>query len=170
MRLVVFAAVGIVGAGAVFAQDMGSAAQSESAQPGPPGRYAIVPAGEGFVRLDTQTGMVSHCGRQEGHWRCEPAVESSGEVFAALESLDEKLVALGEQVGDLSVEIARLRQRTETLEKATIRSDEAKLSPTEQEEMDRVLRFTDQVMRRLFGMAAEMKRAEDTGKKNGPTQ
>ena len=30
---------------------------------------------DGFVRLDTQTGAVSHCGRREGVWFCEKLIE-----------------------------------------------------------------------------------------------
>jgi hypothetical protein len=36
-----------------------------------PGRYSMIPAGEGFLRLDTESGAVSLCSRKSIGWACE---------------------------------------------------------------------------------------------------
>ncbi len=35
------------------------------------GRYTMTPSGEGMLRLDTQTGAVSHCMQDTGRWVCK---------------------------------------------------------------------------------------------------
>lgn len=160
MRMILIAAAaGLALSLTAAAQSNGPAPGSTPPAAGPPGRYAIAPAGDGFVRLDTQTGTVSHCGRREGAWLCEPAVESSGEIFSAMQAMNERLGMLAEEVSGLSAEVAKLRQRTDGLEATALRADN-KLTAEEQQEMEKVLGFTDQLMRRLFGMVAEMKRSE----------
>ena len=57
----------------------------------PANRFAVQPSDDGFIRLDTQTGAVSHCGRRAGVWFCEKLVEDQtalekriDAVFAAI--------------------------------------------------------------------------------------
>ena len=38
----------------------------------PQGRYTMSPVDNGFVRLDTETGAMSLCGRRDAKWVCEP--------------------------------------------------------------------------------------------------
>jgi len=61
-----------------------AAAQDVSA-----GRYAMHPAGEGFLRLDTVTGAVSHCQKKES-WVCVP-------VEGATDTDREKIVSLEQE-------------------------------------------------------------------------
>src|SRR5882757_10645810 len=55
----------------------------------PASRYAVQPSDDGFIRLDTQTGAVSHCGRRAGVWFCEKLVEDQ----TALEKRIDELAA-----------------------------------------------------------------------------
>lgn len=153
MRIILLAAVSLLVCGSALAQ--GSAPP-----PGLPGRYAIAPAGEGFVRLDTQTGTVSHCERQQGQWLCEPAVESSGEIFSALTGLNHGLANLTEATGSLWEEIEALKRRADAIEATALRKSDAKLTASEEKELDQILGVSDQMMRRLYGLVAAIKRAE----------
>jgi hypothetical protein len=78
------------------------------------GRYQLAPGAEGFVRLDTRTGAMSHCTRQEGVWRCQPVIEETGLLAAELDALSAKvdglaaaLAALGARVDGLVAGVDR---------------------------------------------------------------
>jgi hypothetical protein len=137
----------------------GALAQAQGSAPPAPGRYAIVPAGDGFVRLDTQTGLVSQCERRDGQFMCQPALESSGEVFSTLAGFGQRLDAMKDEVSRLSSEAAALKAKVEEVDRTTLKLPE-KLSPEEQAEVDRSSSVTDQMLRRLFTLVAAMKRAE----------
>ena len=51
------------------------------------GRYAVQPSADGFIRLDTETGAVSHCGRREGVWFCEKLVEDQTALKSGIDAL-----------------------------------------------------------------------------------
>lgn len=67
------------------------------AQDGQPPRYSLTPAGEGFLRLDSSTGAVSHCVLRDGNWVCQ--------------SVADDRVALQEEIDRLSRENAELKAR-----------------------------------------------------------
>jgi hypothetical protein len=72
------------------------------AQEGAPLRYTITPTGEGFVRLDTETGTTTHCSQSEGVWRCDPPVYGESELEARLAALNDKIDALGRDLAALA--------------------------------------------------------------------
>ncbi len=52
------------------------------------GRYTMSPAdGGGFIRLDTETGQMSHCLRREGDWACREMGDSAGGLGVEIERL-----------------------------------------------------------------------------------
>src|SRR4051794_32698283 len=59
----------------------------------PGGRYAVQPSADGFIRLDTETGAVSHCGRREGVWFCEKLVEDQTALERRIAELATRLDA-----------------------------------------------------------------------------
>lgn len=77
-------------------------------------RYNITPSDGGFVRLDTQTGTVSHCLMRDGTWICEPAEEvgrtadAVAELIALVDSLTGRLDRLSDQIERLQAQIDRL--------------------------------------------------------------
>jgi hypothetical protein len=68
----------------------------------PGGRYAVQPSDDGFVRLDTQTGAVSHCGRREGVWFCDKLVEDQTALEKRVEELAARLDVLAGKVDALA--------------------------------------------------------------------
>ena len=68
----------------------------------PASRYAVQPSDDGFIRLDTQTGAVSHCGRRAGVWFCEKLVEDQTALERRLEELAARVDALSKQVDALA--------------------------------------------------------------------
>ena len=83
-------------------------ALAQDAKPGP-GRYAIEPSMDGFIRLDTTTGAVSHCNRREGVWHCDVIVEDAAGLSA-------EIGKLSAEVARLAGEVADLRSRVEVLQ------------------------------------------------------
>ena len=76
-------------------------------QPATAGRFLLTSdSNQGFVRLDTKTGAVSHCGQQDGTWFCEPLAEAG---------LTAELAALNDKVADLSAGLERLSARVDDL-------------------------------------------------------
>jgi hypothetical protein len=68
----------------------------------PGGRYAVQPSDDGFIRLDTETGAVSHCGRREGVWFCEKLVEDRTALERRIDALAARLDALTRAVAGLA--------------------------------------------------------------------
>jgi hypothetical protein len=68
----------------------------------PDSRYAVQPSDDGFIRLDTQTGAVSHCGRREGVWFCEKLVEDQTALERQIDALTARVDALSKEVDALA--------------------------------------------------------------------
>lgn len=127
-------------------------ALAEDAAPGA-GRYAIQPSDDGFVRLDTESGAVSHCTRTDGVWRCEAVADDK----AALES---KVEALSAEVEALTAELDRLRTELADLKGVETDKPKAELSPENEKEFDRAMGFAERLMKRFFEMVHDLKGEE----------
>ena len=77
------------------------AALAQEARPGS-GRYAIEPSIDGFIRLDTTSGAVSHCSRREGVWHCDVIVDDTTGLSAQIEKLTAEVARLVGEVADAS--------------------------------------------------------------------
>lgn len=120
------------------------------------GRYTMVPAEGGFVRLDTETGSVSHCRRGDAAagsvWQCAPIPE---DVIAKPEAEEP-----GDEVAALRREVADLRARLDTVERRAVVSAPAARGSGDPE-MDRAMNFSEELMRRFFGLVREFKQDVD---------
>ena len=121
-----------------------------------PGRYTMVPAEGGFVRLDTETGTVSHCRRGDAStgsvWTCAAIPEN-------VLSRPDPATALAGKVDALEREVAGLRTRLDDVEGGLKARATAELSGDP--ELDKALNFSEELMSRFFGMVREMKREDD---------
>ncbi|WEK51803.1 MAG: hypothetical protein P0Y66_07450 [Candidatus Kaistia colombiensis] len=152
-------------AGLAHAQSAETAQSSQTAPVSPAsdsagvGRYTMVPAEGGFVRLDTQTGTVSHCRRGDAAagsvWTCAAIPEN------VLSSPD-PTVALSGKVDALEREVATLRGRLDAVDGELKAKGIARSSGDP--ELDRALNFSEELMNRFFGMVREMKREADGDK------
>jgi hypothetical protein len=110
------------------------------------GRYSFNPVADGVLRLDTRTGQVSHCSRNDAGWACNVVP-------------DERLA--------LETEIARLQGENATLKKELLgrglpvpgvsgpsggKSGERSSSSPSDAEVDKVISFLEKVWRRLVEM------------------
>ena len=67
-------------------------AAAEEKEPVP--RYRFSASGDGFVRLDSQTGEVSYCAPRTAGWACQPAADERAALEAEVARLADANVAL----------------------------------------------------------------------------
>ncbi|WP_018182083.1 hypothetical protein [Kaistia granuli] len=140
-------------------QPPAAASPSPAAEAAPrAGRYTMVPAEGGFVRLDTETGDVSHCQRgaatEGGVWRCAAIPEN------VLAKPAPAAAPPGGDVAELRRQVETLRARIDEIERRT----EPKAQLSGDPELDRAMNFSEELMRRFFGMVRELKQDADQGR------
>ena len=113
-----------------------------------PGRYALGPSKDGFVRLDTRTGAVSHCSPTDGVWRCDPLPQET--------AMTTRLNALSAEVEKLSAALAALDARVAGL--APIGVPTATMQPPSSGTRVSV---AGQAIRRLFDAVRRLKHGEE---------
>jgi hypothetical protein len=146
------------------------------------GRYTLMPMSGGFVRLDTQTGVVSHCADRGNGWACY--------------ALPEEHVALDKEIGRLQAENEKLKAQLAAPDSALSgkaqkafpkaessrpgepgtagpkadgrKSADANRNSIEiplpsDRDMDRVMSFVERAWRRLVEMAARVQREQSGG-------
>jgi len=143
------------------------------------GRYALSPAGDGVLRLDTRTGAVSTCVNSGAGWACY--------------AVPDERAAMDSEIGRLQADNDRLRADNEKLKKElaereptvsgkieeplpksdSLKKSEPKVAEGERKieiplpsdrDMDRVMSFLEQAWRRLIEMANRLQRDTNSGK------
>ena len=154
--MAVTAALLAIGGGLVAAQ---SAPDSEN------GRYTMSPIPEGKLRLDTRTGTVSTCTRNDAGWACYAvpderlALEAEiGRLQAEVEKLKTELAA-GPSV---SGKIEEALPKSDSLKKAEpkVAEENRRIEiplPSDQD-VDRVMSLLERAWRRLMDMANRMQK------------
>ncbi|MHA7773982.1 hypothetical protein [Roseibium sp. M-1] len=174
IRTTLFAAL-IAGASALALLTAGATAQdkiapedAEVASEGRPDRYSMVAVEGDILRVDRQNGTVSICRKQNEDWRCNP-VPLAEDAYLA-------------EINDLAGEVDRLTARVKELESGTgepgrqlppgsaldrdkpegpVEEKSPELTE-EDEELEKVLTFTESAMRRFFGMVRDLKKDFET--------
>lgn len=100
-------------------------------------RFTFERSGEGFVRLDTQSGDISVCSESHGQMVCKLATDEEAFFRTEIEALQNKL--------------EKLAARVEDLEKHASQDPNI---PTD-EEFERSLGFMETFLRRFFGIVRE---------------
>lgn len=147
------------------AQDSISQADAEAASEGTPDRYSLVAVDGEILRVDRQNGTVSICRERNDAWRCNP-VPLAEEAYLA-------------EISELAGEVDRLSARLEQLESGDGAPDRqlppgsaldrperdkdgsSTLLSEEDEELEKVLTFTESAMRRFFGMVRDLQKDFD---------
>jgi hypothetical protein len=139
---------------AAFAGLIASAADAGPAVQAGNARYGLTPAPDGFTRLDTETGDVTHCGPKDGVWACD-------RLTAAPPETERRLDALAAEVRRLSAELTALAARVvaPAPEAAgeTVVADE----PNGEPEPSRTPQIAGEVVRRFLDMVRSLKHHDD---------
>ena len=117
-------------------------AETPAANPAPEsenGRYSMSPVANGVLRLDTRTGQVSLCRQKSETWVCEAAADDRAAYEKEIARLQEKNASLQAQLGKPGGDIK-------------LPSDA---------ELDRVMKFFENVFRRFIGMIEGLQRENE---------
>jgi len=109
------------------------------------GRYSMTPAPEGFLRLDTRTGAVSHCRLVGGGVECR-------------EGADER-AALQAEIDRLASENAELRKKLAGRGEASPGARLREALPTDKD-FERALGWMEQFLRRMMNIVREEQPAD----------
>lgn len=166
------AAAGLFGMGAALAQDTVDPATADAVSEGAANRFSLVRVDGEILRVDRQNGTVSVCSEQNGAWRCNP-VPLAEEAYLA-------------EINELAGEVDRLTARLEKTETGPTEEAPRALPPgsaldrpgssgsgktpgagsrmdkEDEEELEKVLTFTESAMRRFFGMVRDLKKDFET--------
>lgn len=159
-----------VAGGAAFAQSDVKRETAEAVKDGDPARYSLVSAGDDILRVDRQNGTVSICKQKNASWRCNPVPLAEDAYQAEINALAGEVERLTARLQELEADrsdggpslppgAALDRPKGEN---SPQKDPERKMSgKEEEEELDKVLTFTETAMRRLFGMVRELQRELD---------
>jgi len=150
----------------------GGTAVAQSAPDTESGRYALSPAGDGFLRLDTRTGAVSTCSNSRGGWACYVVPDER----AAMDAEIGRLQADNDKIrAELAARAPTTPGKTdEALPKSDqLKKPEPKTAEGERKieiplpsdrDMDRMMSFLERAWRRLIEMANRVQRDVNGGK------
>lgn len=124
------------------------------------GRYALSPAADGVVRLDTRTGAVSNCSNSGTGWACLAVPDERAALDAEIGRLQAENDRLKVQLAERDQTAA---QKSEALPKSdSLKKAEPKVADGERkieiplpsdQDMDRMMSFVERAWRRLIDMA-----------------
>jgi len=148
-----------------------------SAEPMPDtenGRYALSPAGDGVIRLDTRTGTVSNCNNSPAGWACYAVPDERAAMdteIGRLQAENEKLKAqLASRDGTVEGKTGEALPKSDR-QSAPNTAEPKRLSPRRlsrrqprasaswrfplpsDQDMDRLMSFVERAWRRLIEMA-----------------
>ncbi|OKO73012.1 hypothetical protein [Bradyrhizobium sp. NAS96.2] len=133
------------------------------------GRYALSPAGDGFLRLDTRTGAVSTCTNSAG-WACYMVPDER----AALDAEIGRLQADNDKLkGELAARVPSAKTDEALPKSDQLKKPEPKVAEGERKieiplpsdrDMDRMMSFVERAWRRLIEMANRVQRDVNGGK------
>ncbi len=107
------------------------------------GRYAMKDVDDGLLRLDTQSGEVSHCRKLNTAWTCSAVADDR--------------TALQDEITRLQKENEALRQKQASAD-AMAKSEEGKSSDLPSDaDLDKIMSFMEKFMRRFFDFAKSLR-------------
>jgi hypothetical protein len=115
-----------------------------------PGRYAMTPAGDGFLRLDTATGAVSICRQKLDAWTCEGVADDA--------------LALKPEVDRLTGENQELKDKLAKAEAREAQAGPLPANPSTQFPalaLDEMTDFINKMIRRLQDLVRDLKQQDD---------
>ncbi len=126
-------------AATAFSVCAASGAFAQSAPMNDSWRFKMQKVEDGFLRLDAQTGQVSHCRSRPGGWVCETAADDRAALEAEIKRLSDRVAMLQRQVKDQPTPPNQFRMPTEV-------------------ELDQVMSFFERVMKRFRGVVENLKK------------
>jgi hypothetical protein len=138
----------------------GGRVAAQSAPDSDNGRYSMSPIPEGVLRLDTRTGTMSTCTKNDAGWACYAVPDERAAFDAEIGRLQAENEKLKEQLAagpTVSGKIDEAMPKSDPLKKAEPKAAEGDRKieiplPSDQD-VDRVMSFLEKAWRRLIEMA-----------------
>ncbi len=107
-------------------------------------RYKLEKSGDGYVRMDTQTGAMSTCQERDGQMVCRMAADERTAFQDEIDRLQSSVRALDERVSKLENSLA------------------AKLESTlpSEEDFDKTMSYMERFFRKFLGIVKELENEE----------
>jgi len=120
------------------------------------GRYTFNRVQDGYLRLDSRTGQVSLCTRQNAGWTCRPAPEERAALESEISRLQNENGALKRELVSRGLALPN-GLKTEPPGGTRIEPDKA----PKDSEIDRVMTYMERIWRRLVEMMQNIQRDLD---------
>jgi len=120
------------------------------------GRYQISSDEDGFVRLDTKTGALTHCKKQEGIWRCEILAEERPDIDGDIQSLRDAAAALNAELSRLTERLGAIEESLGAAGSGPVMEIDPVIEDREKGP-DQTSTLAERIMQRLFEMIRELK-------------
>ncbi|WP_269583332.1 hypothetical protein [Roseibium sp. Sym1] len=146
------------------AQDKIAPEDAEAATDGQPGRFSLVAVDGDILRIDRQNGTVSICLEQNGAWRCNPVPLAEEAYLAEIGELAGEVDRLSARLAELETGVEETDRQLppgaalDRPEKGPDKKDGSAPLSEEDEELEKVLTFTESAMRRFFGMVRDLQK------------
>lgn len=124
-----------------------------------PQRYALVKVEGSYLRLDRVAGTIAFCKPVNGLWRCLPAPDAEAAYLDEIDQLRQENAALKNEIAAMKGEAGGNGGGTGSLSAEPPRGGirpSPELSPKDEEQLDEMLTFTEQAMRRFFGLMRDL--------------
>ncbi len=139
-------AILIIATGTAIAPAAGAQAET--------GRYTMTPTKDGVLKLDTFTGSVSLCQRQNSGWACEGIEDSNSR--------------LQDRIRELESENRQLRSRLEAQKMAPAQPESGKLEIPSEQDVDKAMDFMERILKRFKGMVEDLNKDKQTDEEGVP--
>ena len=122
------------------------------------GRYSFYPIADGALRLDTRTGQMSRCSRNDAGWACTTIPDERVALEAEIARLQDQNAKLKKEL------LARGLPVPGVSSPSVAKPDGPELKLPSDAEVDKIFSFLEKVWRRLIEMARSVQM--DAEKKN----
>lgn len=146
---------------ALYGLALAVAAGVAAETPQTPGRYTMTPAEGGFVRLDTQSGAMALCAKQDDQWACRDMPDAQAAQRRDIERLEAENKALKDEIRRME-EVLGLGEPKpgESGPKAAERPKGKLELPTEQD-LDKAFDYVQRMLKKFQERMRELEREHD---------
>lgn len=141
-----------IAASALLATPAGAAPEAS-------GRYAMTRIHDGVLRLDTATGAVSVCRREDGEWACEAVRDPHLDLQREVEALRGENAALRAEIGRAERDGDAPPEATDKKQDRLMPDEDASLSA--EKTIDEMMAVFESMMRRFRDMIESLEERKD---------